>query len=168
LSIIRVDSKALTLTFKDKTIPCAIGRSRACPAEEKTEGDGCTPLGTWPIRGVLFHPGMSTPPEGFALPWRWIGEQDGWSDDPADPSYNRPIRLPHPFSAEKLIRDDPLYDVIVVLGHNDAPPDAGKGSAIFFHLWNDGKSTEGCVAIARDEMDWVLEELGLGDVMKIS
>lgn len=162
-----MDSKALTLGFNGKTIPCAIGRSGVCPAAEKTEGDGCTPLGTWPIRGALFHPGRAAPPNGFALPWRWINAQDGWSDDPADPSYNRPVRLPHSHSAETLIRDDPLYDIIVVLGHNDAPPQPGKGSAIFFHVWNEGKPTEGCVAIARDEMDRVLGELRSGNVVEI-
>ena len=75
-------------------------------------------------------------------------------DDPADPAYNRPVRLPHPFSAETLQREDMLYDVVLVLGHNDAPPVPGAGSAIFFHLWNEAKpadqrTTEGCVAIAR-------------------
>ncbi len=130
----RVDCKALTLSFNDRTIPCSIGRSGTCPAEEKAEGDGCTPLGSWPIRGVLFRPGRSAPPIGLTLPWHWIGEPDGWSDDPSDPSYNCPVRLPHPYSAEKLTRDDPLYDVIVVLGHNDAPPEPGKGSAIFLGI----------------------------------
>ncbi len=167
MNAIRVDSKALTLRFKDKTIPCTIGRSGACSADTKTEGDGCTPLGSWSIRGALFRPGRSTPPKGITLPWRWISEQDGWSDDPLDPNYNRPVSLPHPFSAETLIRDDPLYDIIVVLGHNDAPPEPGNGSAIFFHIWNEGKPTEGCVAIARREMDGILLALAPGDVMEI-
>ncbi|MEP2989715.1 MAG: L,D-transpeptidase family protein [Parasphingorhabdus sp.] len=167
MNAIRVDSKALTLSFKDKTIPCAIGRSGACSADTKTEGDGYTPLGSWSIRGALFRPGRSTPPNDITLPWRWIGKQDGWSDDPVDPSYNRPVRLPHPFSAETLIRDDPLYDVIVVLGHNDAPPEPGNGSAIFFHVWNDSKPTAGCVAIARDEMDALLPRLTAGEPLEI-
>lgn len=167
MNVIRVDSKALTLSFKDKTIPCAIGRSGACSADTKTEGDGFTPLGSWPIRGALFHPGRSTPPKDITLPWRWIGDQDGWSDDPADPSYNQPVRRPHPYSSETLVRDDPLYDVIVVLGHNDAPPIPGKGSAIFFHIWNEGKPTEGCVAIARKEMAAILSQLAAGDFIKI-
>lgn len=167
MNAIRVDSKALTLTFNDRIIPCTIGRSGACPAEDKSEGDGCTPLGSWPIRGTLFHPGRAAPSNGCALPWRWINEQDGWSDDPADPSYNRPVRLPHPFSAETLVRNDPLYDIIIVLGHNDTPPKSGKGSAIFFHVWNEGKPTEGCVAIARKDMDALLPELIPGDMMII-
>lgn len=156
---IQVDSETLTLTFKNKTIACSIGRSGTCSKEQKTEGDGCTPRGSWPIRGALFRLGRSTPPNRIALPWRWIGDQDGWSDDPTDPNYNRPVHLPHPYSAETLIRDDALYDIIIVLGHNDAPPIPGRGSAIFFHIWNDGKATEGCVAIAREEMESILPHL---------
>mgnify|MGYP003335818453 CR=1 FL=1 len=34
----------------------------------------------WPIRTVLFRPGRAAPPEGLALPWRWIRGDDGWSD----------------------------------------------------------------------------------------
>ena len=156
-----------TLSFEDQIFPCAIGRSGACPVDEKQEGDGYTPLGRWPIRAVLFRPDRSGPSLQLKLPWRWIGTQDGWSDDPADPAYNRPVRLPHGFGAETLIRNDPLYDIIVILGHNDSPPTPGQGSAIFFHIWNDAKPTEGCVAIARTNMDALLPQLAPGDVMEI-
>ncbi|VAW03733.1 hypothetical protein MNBD_ALPHA04-926 [hydrothermal vent metagenome] len=162
-----MDSAALTLSYNEKTIPCSIGRSGSCPAASKQEGDGCTPLGSWPIRAALFRAGRSAPPKRIALPWRWIGAQDGWSNDPADPAYNRPVRLPHRFSAESLRRDDPLYDVIIIVGHNDIPPVPGKGSAIFFHIWNEARPTEGCVAIAREEMDFILPQLSPGDVMEI-
>ncbi|MEO9467485.1 L,D-transpeptidase family protein [Parasphingorhabdus sp.] len=167
MSVIKVDTAALTLTFEDMTIPCSIGRSGACPAANKREGDGYTPLGRWPLRTILFRPGRSRPVQNISLPWRWTGAQDGWSDDPADPAYNRPIALPHRFSAEALVRDDPLYDIIVILGHNDAPSVPGSGSAIFFHIWNEAKPTEGCVAIARDAMDILLPRLKAGDVMEI-
>jgi L,D-peptidoglycan transpeptidase YkuD (ErfK/YbiS/YcfS/YnhG family) len=89
---------------------------------------------------------------GLKLPWRWIHPDDGWSDGVDDPAYNRPVRHPHGFSAERLWRDDGLYDVIVTLGHNDAPPVPGAGSAIFWHCWRDGAVTEGCVAIAKEEL----------------
>lgn len=160
---LQVDSRAGTLSFRDRTIACAIGHSGTCPASEKIEGDGRTPLGSWPLRGALFRRGRSERPINLALPWRWIGQQDGWSDDPVDPCYNRPIRLPSRYGAERLIRNDPLYDIIVVLGHNDAPPVPGEGSAIFFHIWNEGKPTEGCVAISRLEMENLLPKILVGD-----
>jgi L,D-peptidoglycan transpeptidase YkuD (ErfK/YbiS/YcfS/YnhG family) len=152
LNVIEVDAAAGRLRFGDIDIPCAIGKSGSCPASAKREGDGCTPLGVWPVRGVLLRPGRVSLDSFPSAPWRWTREGDGWSDDAADPSYNRPVQLPRNFSAETLQRDDQAYDVIVVLGHNDSPPQPGAGSAIFFHIWVEGRPTEGCVAIAPEEM----------------
>jgi L,D-peptidoglycan transpeptidase YkuD (ErfK/YbiS/YcfS/YnhG family) len=147
--VIRVDTGERTLEAFGESRPCAIGRSGACAAADKREGDGMTPIGIWPVRAVLLRPDRVRVLAGMALPWRWIAPADGWSDDPADPAYNRPVHHPHPFSAERLWREDSLYDVIVVLGHNDAPPAPGLGSAIFLHCWKDAQPTEGCVAIDR-------------------
>jgi GTP cyclohydrolase II len=82
-----------------RAIPCAIGRSGACPAEAKREGDGMTPLGTWPVRTLLLRRDR-VPPVASALPWRWLRPDDGWSDDPTDPGYNRPCatRTPSPLN----------------------------------------------------------------------
>lgn len=166
MTAIRVDGAAGRLRFGAIDMPCTIGRGGVCAAVDKREGDGCTPLGSWPVRGVLLRPGRAAP-DGIRLPWRWIREGDGWSDDPADPAYNRPVQLPRPFSAESLLRDDDAYDVIVVLGHNDAPPVPGRGSAIFFHL-SEGRPTAGCVAVERADMLKLLPLLMPGDVMEIS
>jgi L,D-peptidoglycan transpeptidase YkuD (ErfK/YbiS/YcfS/YnhG family) len=165
VSVIRVDTGAGRLSFGDIGMPCAIGRGGACAAADKREGDGCTPLGLWPVRGVLLRPGK-VEVRGLHLPWRWVRDGDGWSDDPADPAYNRPVHLPRAFSAENLLRDDDAYDVIVVLGHNDAPPVPGQGSAIFFHL-SEGRPTAGCVAVERADMLALLPLLAPGDVMEI-
>ncbi|WP_420145755.1 L,D-transpeptidase family protein [Sphingobium sp.] len=165
MTLIRVDCGAGRLTLGDMAMDCTIGRGGACPAADKREGDGCTPLGIWPIRGVLLRLGKAVS-TGIRLPWRWIGASDGWSDDVADPAYNRPIRLPRPFSAESLIRADDAYDIIVVLGHNDAPPVPGQGSAIFFHL-SEGRPTAGCVAVDRADMLRLLPLLAPGDGMEL-
>lgn len=159
--VIWVNAHALTLTLGDITIPCVIGKGGFRPAEEKCEGDGATPLGRWPLRGALIRPDRPAAGVRPGLPWRWIGSRDGWSDDPADAAYNRPVRLPHGFGHERLWREDQAYDAIVVLGHNDAPPVPGAGSAIFFHQWvpgDDGqpRSTEGCVAVSPEDMRTLL------------
>jgi L,D-peptidoglycan transpeptidase YkuD (ErfK/YbiS/YcfS/YnhG family) len=58
-------------------------------------------------------------------------------------------------------RDDGAYDLVVMLGFNDAPPIAGRGSAIFLHCIADGKTgTAGCVAVDRDDL---MGMLGLAD-----
>lgn len=167
MTLIRVDTGAKRLTFGAIDIPCAIGRSESCPAAAKREGDGCTPSGTWPVRGALLRPGRVTLDQPLLIPWRWTRPDDGWSDGVQDPAYNRPVRLPRPWSAEHLQREDQAYDIIVVLGHNDAPPAPGAGSAIFFHIWVDARPTEGCVAIAPEEMRRILPLLRPDTAMAI-
>ena len=68
---------------------------------------------------------------------------------------------PHPFSAERLWRDDAHYDAVMILGHNDRPPVPGMGSAIFLHVARPGLlPTEGCVAIEPAAMRRLLPRLG--------
>ena len=165
MNVIRVDTGAGRLSFGDMEMSCTIGRGGVCAAADKREGDGCTPLGRWSIRGALLRRGK-VEAAGIRLPWRWVREGDGWSDDVADPAYNRPVHLPRDFSAENLLRNDEAYDVIIVLGHNDAPPVRGQGSAIFFHL-SEGRPTAGCVAVERDDMLHLLPLLVPGDLMEI-
>lgn len=160
------------LTLGDLTVPCVIGRGGAVPAEDKREGDGATPLGTWPVRGVLLRPDRWAEAPLPSAAWRWLRRDDGWSDDPADPAYNRPVAHPRGWSHEQLWRADGAYDAIVVLGHNDAPPVPGLGSAIFFHIWtlaDDGapRPTEGCVAVAPDAMRAILPLVTPGMVLRI-
>lgn len=165
MTTVCVDSAAGRLRFGTLDMPCTLGRGGVCAATAKREGDGCTPLGAWPLRGILLRPGRAEP-AAIRLPWRWVREGDGWSDDPADPAYNRPVHLPRRFSAESLLRGDDAYDVIVVLGHNDAPPVPGQGSAIFLHL-SEGRPTAGCIAIDRGDMLILLPLLAAGDVVEI-
>ncbi len=165
--ILEVDAAALLFHADGHAMACSIGRSGTIAGEAKKEGDGATPLGSWPLRGILLRPDRVAAPAGLTLPWRWLRPDDGWSDASNDPAYNRPVRHPHPASAEHLWREDGLYDVIVVLGHNDAPPVPGAGSAIFLHCWRNGAATEGCVALPRDKLLALLPQLAPGDALRI-
>ena len=83
----------------------------------------------------------------------------GWCDAPGDRNYNRKVALPYAASAEKLWRDDHLYDVLVVLHYNIAPRSQGRGSAIFLHVGRPGLApTEGCIAM---KLEHLLQLLGL-------
>ncbi len=104
------------------------------------------------MREVYYRADRLAPPR-TGLPLRALAETHGWCDDPGSPDYNRRVRLPHPARHETLWRDDRLYDLLVVLGHNDDPPVPGRGSAIFLHLAKPGYApTEGCVALALDDL----------------
>jgi len=151
-----------------RRIRCALGRGGVCAADAKREGDGMTPGGTWPLRRLLWRPDRVPPPVS-SLPGRPIGLADGWCDDPLHADYNRPVRLPHPARAERLWRDDHLYDLVVVLGHNDDPVIAGAGSAIFLHLARpDYAPTEGCVALAPGDLTAFMSLAKPGDSLVVS
>jgi L,D-peptidoglycan transpeptidase YkuD (ErfK/YbiS/YcfS/YnhG family) len=78
------------------------------------------------------------------------------------------VKLPFDGSHEVMWRDDHLYDIVVILGQNDAPPVPGLGSAIFMHLAKeDYAPTEGCVALARTDLLALLARLGPGDSIVI-
>lgn len=139
---------------------CALGRGGV--RRDKREGDGATPAGSWPLRTVLYRPDRIASPASD-LPVASIRPADGWCDAPNDPSYNRPVPLPYPASAERMWRDDNLYDLLAVIGYNDDPPKPDRGSAIFLHVARtDYGSTEGCIALALADLQEVLGACGPG------
>jgi len=140
---------------------CAVGRTGI--AEKIREGDGITPIGRWPLRSVLYRPDRMAPPRSV-LPVAPLRPSDGWCEAPGDPDYNRLVPLPHRAAAESMWRDDHLYDIVVVVGYNDDPVIAGKGSAIFLHLARaDFTPTAGCVALALPDLLEALAQLRPND-----
>lgn len=147
---------------------CALGPAGAIPAADKREGDGASPLGVWPIRQVLYRSDRDNAPL-TSLDTRAIAQDDGWCDAPDDLAYNQLVKLPYGASAETMWREDELYDLVIVLGHNDAPPVAGMGSAIFVHIARPGYApTEGCVALAREDLVELLSRAQPGDAVAIA
>jgi L,D-peptidoglycan transpeptidase YkuD (ErfK/YbiS/YcfS/YnhG family) len=135
---------------------CALGRAGI--TKKKREGDGASPAGSFLMRRVLYRPDRIAAPS-TRLPLAAIAPQDGWCDDPADAKYNLPVRLPYPARAEKLWREDRLYDLVVPLGYNDDPVRPGLGSAIFLHLASENYGpTEGCIALNGADLLSVLQE----------
>jgi len=135
-----------------RAVPCAIGRSGMIAAADKREGDGASPIGIWPIRRFVYRADRLSLPQTL-LPITATQAQDGWCDGADDPLYNQPVTLPYLASAEQMWREDHVYDLVGILGHNDAPPMAGRGSAIFLHLARAGFTpTEGCIALNLGDM----------------
>lgn len=142
------------LALDDRRFRCATGRGGVRP--DKTEGDGATPAGTLALRRVLYRADRLAAP-ACAVPVEPLAPDDGWCDDPAHAAYNTRITLPHPARHEALWRADGVYDVIGVLGWNDAPVMRGRGSAIFLHIARpDWAPTEGCIALTLPDVLKVL------------
>ncbi len=154
------------LTCGDLRLPCSLGRSGR--RTDKREGDGATPVGRFALREVFYRRDRLMRPR-TRLPVAALKVSDGWCDDPRDRNYNRPVRHPYPASAERLWRDDHLYDLIVVLGYNDGPRVRGRGSAIFMHVAGPGlKPTEGCIALERPHLLHLIERASRGATLAIS
>jgi L,D-peptidoglycan transpeptidase YkuD (ErfK/YbiS/YcfS/YnhG family) len=156
------------LDLGGRRVRCALGPAGVVDGAVKREGDGASPAGVWPLRRVLYRADRRAAPV-TALPVQPLSPDDGWCDDPADAAYNTQVRLPYPAAAEALWRDDHVYDLILVIGHNDAPVVAGAGSAIFAHLARpDFAPTQGCVALAAADLEDLLRRAGPGDTLAIS
>jgi L,D-peptidoglycan transpeptidase YkuD (ErfK/YbiS/YcfS/YnhG family) len=106
---------------------------RAGVSANKKEGDGATPAGTFALVSAFFRADRMSPPRS-GLPLRALLPSDAWVDDPVDPNYNRLVSLPYPGHTEPLWLDDPVYDLLVVIGYNMAPVVPGPASAIAIRM----------------------------------
>lgn len=161
---------------KNGTTGTAVWNGRAAPVAlgwggvraDKQEGDGATPIGRFPLRRVYWRADRVAEPV-TALPKQIIQPDDGWCDDSVDPAYNRPVRLPYPARHEKLWREDNVYDLILVIGHNDDPVISGAGSAVFVHLTRPTRApTDGCVAFDEGDLRDLLAQAGPGDFLTVT
>jgi L,D-peptidoglycan transpeptidase YkuD (ErfK/YbiS/YcfS/YnhG family) len=139
-------------------LPCALGRSGI--RVDKREGDGATPWGRYRPLAAYWRDDRIERPR-TALPVSRIGEASGWCDDPADPNYNKSVTLPYSASAERMRREDELYDIVVDLDWNRGPIAKRKGSAIFLHVASVHYTpTEGCIALRQDHLRKLLTRIG--------
>jgi L,D-peptidoglycan transpeptidase YkuD (ErfK/YbiS/YcfS/YnhG family) len=145
--------------FQNQNYRCAIGRSGIIAAADKREGDGATPIGSYPIREIWYRADRVTLPT-VNFPVHEIKKTDGWCDAADHPQYNQHVVLPFTASHENLWREDHRYDVVVVLGHNDDPVIPYMGSCIFFHIAEKNyQPTAGCVAVSLEDMIKILPQL---------
>tara|TARA_B100002051_G_scaffold22641_1_gene17653 strand:- start:478 stop:972 length:495 start_codon:yes stop_codon:yes gene_type:complete len=129
---------------------CAIGRAGL--TTNKIEGDHKTPVGEFKFKKIYYRKDKLGEMI-FQIPFAIIAENDGWCDDPKSKLYNQHVQFPFDSSAEKLFRDDDLYDLLCVINHNTDPIIPGKGSAIFLHISKPNfEGTEGCVAIEKENI----------------
>src|ERR1700761_9543315 len=160
--MVQVDSADSALgwaTLGKRRWRCVVGAGGV--REDKVEGDGATPVGEFPLRRIYYRNDRLVLPK-TVLPARPISEHDGWCDDPRTGTYNRLVRIPNDWSHEKMWREDGLYDLVVVVGYNDDPPEGEWGSAIFLHVAREDYSpTRGCVAFAPGDLMELVTLIGL-------
>lgn len=132
------------------TWPAVVGRHGIAHPSIKKEGDGKTPSGTYPI-GLAFGYAQSI---DTGLKYRQATDQDLWVDDDQSADYNRWVKAPtRAKSFEFMKRKDDLYKFGAVIEYNTNPVVAGKGSAIFLHVWpGRDKPTAGCVALSEENI----------------
>ncbi len=153
------------LTIGSLSVPCALGRSGL--KVRKREGDGATPIGRYLARFGYFRRDRTMRP-ATGLTFKTLARRDGWCDAPSDRNYNRRVPMPYPASAERLWRDDRLYDIVIVLSYNERPRVRGRGSAIFMHVAKEELApTEGCVALRRADIKRILALVGRGAILRI-
>ena len=146
------------LTGSNLHVPVALGRGGILA--DKREGDGGTPRGIFHARRLWWRKDRHIRPRSF-LPIRAIRPDDAWCEDPDSRHYNRPVRLARDASADRLTREDALYDFVIEIDHNTRPRIKGRGSAVFLHLARPQFApTSGCVAMTKPAMLQLLARLG--------
>jgi len=127
----------------------------------KTEGDGKSPAGIFRLSSAF---GTVEKSDKIKLPYIKLEKWTECVDDVKSASYNRIVNRMQVGnfdwkSSEKMLEIRPQYDLGVFVEHN-SEKQAGGGSCIFLHIWRDANTgTAGCTAMARRNMETVLNWL---------
>jgi D-alanyl-D-alanine dipeptidase len=129
------------------------------PGPLKREGDGRSPAGVFAVGTV--HGYATAAPDGSLLPYEQASAQQRCVDDPRAPEYNRIVeagtRGESWRSAERMRRDDAVYELALDIEHNRAPVVPGHGSCIFAHVWVNAQTpVAGCTGMPLSELKGLL------------
>lgn len=127
------------------------------PGLHKKERDGRAPAGVFRLGKIYTYDDAL--PAGAKYPYHTVTDRDAWVDDPKLPEYNKFVTIPDPanpppwFEKQKMRHGDFAYRWLVEIRHNADPPEAGDGSAIFFHIRRGPtRPTSGCTTMAEPEL----------------
>jgi L,D-peptidoglycan transpeptidase YkuD (ErfK/YbiS/YcfS/YnhG family) len=127
----------------------------------RREGDGTTPIGTFPITAHMFG---NAPNPGVAFRYTRLHCGDWWVEDPRSPAYNTFQRVacgvtpPFKVTTPDMSKSIRAYAFLAVIGFNMSPIVPGRGSGIFLHV-QVHNSTNGCVSLPRVQLLRVLRWL---------
>ena len=143
------------LLYQGYKLKCSIGKSGI--THLKKEGDLTTPRGLFRL-GLLYYRKDKIKLLKCKIKKRVIKKNMGWCNDSKSKKYNKEISFPFKYGAEKLYREDKIYDVLINIKYNHSPIVKEKGSAIFLHLCSKKyKPTSGCVAIQKKDFLKILQ-----------
>ena len=126
----------------------------------KREGDGKSPAGIFPVDTAFgFAPEGSM--RTLRLPYVQLTSNTECVDDTASVHYNTIVdRSAVPsvdWNSAEQMRKVTQYRLGAIIGYNAPRPVKGRGSCIFFHIWNGPRSTTvGCTALDAGELERLL------------
>jgi L,D-peptidoglycan transpeptidase YkuD (ErfK/YbiS/YcfS/YnhG family) len=129
--------------------------------KNKREGDGATPVGTFPIGDKMYG---NSPSPGVSYPYVRLRCGDWWVEDAKSPAYNTFQRIgcrrkpPFKVTTPDLSTSRRAYAHLAVIEYNTHPVVPGRGSGIFLHV-QIGKATSGCISLRRPALIHVLRWL---------
>ena len=147
-------------------VKCAIGK-RGIGTKRK-EGDLITPKGKFKVNYIMYRKDRirNLKSKMKIIP---IKKDMGQCNDASSHRYNKLIKFPFKYSAEKLYRKDSTYDIILVLNYNLNPIRKGKGSAIFIHIAKKNyKKTLGCIAVSKKDLKKIIKKINKSTTVNIS
>ncbi|HWH06722.1 MAG TPA: L,D-transpeptidase family protein [Gaiellaceae bacterium] len=127
----------------------------------RREGDGTTPIGTFPIGARMYG---TAPNPGVRFQYRRLRCGDWWDENPRSPTYNSFVhvrcgqRPPFGSTSDGMWQQPVPYAHLAVVEFNMNPVVPGRGSGIFLHAQTGG-STNGCISLRRDHLVTVLKWL---------
>lgn len=127
--------------------PAVVGKKGIASLGSKKEGDLKTPAGLYPI-GDAF----GTKPLAIQMDYKYITADDKFIDDVNHQGYNTWVAgFTDAKSYETMLSAPYLYGAII--NYNKDPVVAGRGSAIFIHVWRSPSlPTAGCIALEKEQV----------------
>ena len=137
------------LYLNDYKLKCAVGKRGI--TSKKREGDKKTPKGSFKFVSLFYRKDRIKKIKSNLKKYV-IKKNMGWCDDPYSKYYNKLIRFPFKFGAEKLYLRKNIYDLNPVVKN--------KGSAIFLHISSKNYTpTNGCIAVSLKDMKLLLKKI---------
>jgi L,D-peptidoglycan transpeptidase YkuD (ErfK/YbiS/YcfS/YnhG family) len=136
----------------------------------RREGDGTTPIGTFPIGSTMYG---NAPNPGVRFRYMRLRCGDWWVEDPRSPAYNTfqrigcGVRPPFRVTTPDMSKSRRAYAYLAVVEFNMHPVIPGRGSGIFLHAQTGGP-TNGCISLRRGDLLHVLRWLSPSSAPEIA